>query len=71
MFRFALHLDSRLAQKEKNRHGSMLMSLKEKCIASVARHGLKEGALIDLNNSWLLLEEIRLELQQKFDEFEE
>ena len=47
------------------------MSLKGNCIASIARNGLKEGALIDLNNSWLLLEEIRLELQQQFDEFEE
>ena len=61
------------------------MSLKGKCIASVARHGLKEEALIDLNNSWLLLEEIlppwevdlefigeiMFELQQQFDEFEE
>ena len=36
----------------------MLMSLKGNCIASIPINGLKEGALIDLNNSWLLLEEM-------------
>ena len=61
----------------------MLMSLKGNCIASIARNGLKEGALIDLNNNWLLLVEmlpqadleligeIRLDLKQQFDKFEE
>ena len=56
----------------------MLMSLKENCVASIARNGLKKGALIDLKGNvapWEanleLIGEIRLELQQQFDKFEE
>ena len=64
------------------------MSLKDNCIASIARNGLKEGTLIDINRlkqqlvvvrgnvaPWEanleLIGEIRLELQQQFDKFEE
>ena len=55
MFRFALHLDSRLAPKGKDQAWIHVDDIEGKLYC---RYGLKEGALIDLNDSGLLVEEI-------------
>ena len=63
----------------------MLIPLKGNCIASIARNGLKEGGINRLKQELVVvrgniapweadfkfIREIRLELQQQFDGFEE
>ena len=85
MFRFALHLDSRLAPKGKDQAWIHANVIEGKLYCKYCKKWIKGEGINRLKRQWVvgrgniapwqanleLIGEIRLELQQQFDKFEE